>query len=606
MRYILIIFLFLQTFLFGVDIPQPLSEDKAFDVKINQEGELLKASVKLGKNIYLYENKIKIKILKPKKVDITKEIKLPTSVKLHKYMVIKKDFVLDIPISLIKSKIEGDEYKIELTIQGCAEDFGICYRPKKSIFATNSFKEVKIEEKKTKWGVKEPQKKVELKVEIKKEPLKSNNISKQDSIANVLKNANLITILGTFFMLGLLLSLTPCIFPMIPILSSIIVSQGEKNMSAKKGFFLSLVYVLSMSITYTIAGILAGKFGNNLQATFQNQWVIVGFATIFVILAFSMFGYYDIEMPQSIQNKLNKKSDDAKGKGVIGVAIMGFLSALIVGPCVAAPLAGALIYIGQTGDAFLGGVALFTLSIGMGMPLLLIGIGAGKYMPRPGVWMEITKAVFGVVMLGIAIWMLSRVLDPIYIMYMWSLLFISSGIYMGVLEPEPEEASGIIRFFKVIAYIMLLYGTLLFIGAINGSTNPTKPLESFNSNNKIEIQSIKFKKINSIKELQENIDNSTKPIMIDFYATWCTSCIELEDVTFKDSSVINRLQSYTLLKADVSNMSKEHKDLMKKFAISGPPSIVFYKNKKELKNYQLVGYIPPKEFISHLDKILAK
>ena len=244
---------------------------------------------------------------------------------------------------------------------------------------------------------------------------------------------------------------------MIPILSSIIVKAGAKEkLSSKKGFLLSFVYVLSMSFAYTIAGVLAGLFGSNLQVALQNPYVLSIFAFVFVLLAFSMFGYFKLELPQSLQNKINKSSEGKEKQGFVGIAIMGFLSALIVGPCVAAPLAGALIYIGQTGDAILGGLALFVLSFGMGIPLLLIGLGAGKYMPKPGEWMDSISKIFGLLMLGIAIYMLDRVLDPSLIMYAWAVLMLASALYIQAYKHI---------LVRLISALLLLYGALVFVGA---------------------------------------------------------------------------------------------------------------------------------------------
>ena len=598
MKQLITIILLLQMVVFGLEAPpKPLKASDAFNVSIKQDGWNLRLDVKLGKQIYIYHDKVKLEILEPKKLDISAELQLPEVVDYHGFKVINSDFNLTIPMGIIKSKAGQDDFKIRLTIQGCSE-LGICYRPNKTIFATDKFlNSTPKDESKIKPKVQ--------KKEIEKIVSLPNNISEQDSIANILKGADIIKILTTFFIFGLLLSMTPCIFPMIPILSSIIVSQGEKNMSAKKGFMLSLIYVLSMSIAYTGAGVMAGMFGSNIQTAFQNPWVLISFSAVFVALAFSMFGYFDIELPKSMQTKLNKKSNEAEGKGIIGVAIMGFLSALIVGPCVAAPLAGALIYIGQTGDAVLGGIALFTLSIGMGMPLLLIGIGAGKYMPRPGGWMETTKAIFGVLMLGVAIWMLSRILDANVIMFMWAFLTIAIGIYMGALESQPQNSSGIKKFIKVVAFIVLVFGVIMFIGAINGGEKPLKPLENFkiSSNTKIESHQ-KFKKVDSLEGLNKEIENSNKPILIDFYANWCVSCKELDEETFANIDVQRELKNFTLIQIDVTQNSEEDKKIMIKYKVSGPPSIIFYKNRKELKNFQLVGFIEPTAFIKHLQKIL--
>ena len=354
--------------------------------------------------------------------------------------------------------------------------------------------------------------------------------------------------------------------------------------------------MLFRSIAYTIAGVIAGIFGANLQAALQNPYVLVVFALIFVALAFSMFGYFEIRLPQSFQTKLNKTTDGKEKQGIVGIAIMGFLSALIVGPCVAPPLAGALVYIGQTGDAILGGLALFVMSLGMGVPLLLIGLGAGKFMPKPGGWMESITRIFGIVMLGVAIWLLDRVLDPSVIMILWALLLLGSAIYLKIYQ-------NIIA--QLITVVIFILGAVLFIGAISGATNPLKPLEKFTSSKAVDIldKKLVFTKIKNIAELELAIKNSDKPIMLDFWASWCVACKEFEDITFKDEEVMKKLQGFTLLKADVTANSEEDKALQKMFAVVGPPALIFWdKDKNEVKSSKIVGYKNPKDFLEIVNK----
>lgn len=581
MKKILVLFITLSTFLIALTNRAVLPVDEAFKIESKIVKDNLQIDIELGKGIYIYKNKLKIEITEPKVINITEELNLPKPTIEAEHKVFEENLTLTLSLSKLKDKIGSEPFSLLISLQGCSKG-GICYSPIKKSFNFGK--------------------------EEKKESNSENNQiqkSEQDLLADILKDSNIFVILFTFFLGGLALSLTPCIFPMIPILSSIIASQSGDRMNAKKGFMLSLVYVLAMSITYTIAGVLAGLFGSNIQSALQTPWVLFAFSAIFVALAFSMFGYYDIEMPKAFQRKITKKSEEAEGHGVIGVAIMGFLSALIVGPCVAAPLAGALIYIGQTGDALLGGLALFVLSLGMGVPLLIIGAGAGKYMPKPGGWMDSIKAIFGVVLLGVAIWMISRVIAPEVTLFLWSLLFISSAIYMGLFEPFKENISGIAKFIKVIAFFFLLYGISLFVGSLTGAENPLKPFEklegsrvSTSSTNKANFIVIK-----DLKDLNNRIENSTKPIMIDFYADWCVSCKELEETTFKDNEVLEILKNFTLLKVDVTKQRDIDKILMKKFKVIGPPAIIFYKDRKELKNLEIVGYKNPKEFVEHLKRV---
>ena len=480
------------------------------------------------------------------------------------------DLNLTIPYNLLKSKVDSKEFEIELKFQGCSKA-GLCYAPmsQKQILVLNT----------------------NIQDEV------SKNINETDNIANSLKEKNLLLVLLTFFGFGLLLSLTPCVFPMIPILSSIIVGAStNETMTASRGFFLSLVYVLSMSIAYTIAGVIAGIFGANLQVALQNPYVLVIFALIFVALAFSMFGYFEIRLPQAIQNRVNKTTDGKEKQGILGIAIMGFLSALIVGPCVAPPLAGALVYIGQTGDAILGGLALFVMSLGMGVPLLLIGLGAGKFMPKPGGWMESITKIFGIVMLGVAIWLLDRVLNANIIMYLWALLLLGSAIYLKIYQHILAQ---------LITVVIFILGVVLFVGAISGATNPLNPLEKFTSSKMTQVSDEKliFKKVKNIQELELAIKNSNKPVMLDFWASWCVSCKELEEITFQDEQVINKLQEFTLLKADVTENNDEDKALQKKFGVVGPPALIFWdKDKNEIQASRIIGYKNPKDFLEIVNK----
>ncbi|MFY9070669.1 protein-disulfide reductase DsbD, partial [Aliarcobacter butzleri] len=310
----------------------------------------------------------------------------------------------------------------------------------------------------------------------------------------------------------------------------------------------------------------------------------------------SMFGYFEIRLPQAIQNRVNKTTDGKEKQGILGIAIMGFLSALIVGPCVAPPLAGALVYIGQTGDAILGGLALFVMSLGMGVPLLLIGLGAGKFMPKPGGWMESITKIFGIVMLGVAIWLLDRVLDATIIIYLWALLFLGSAIYLKIYQHLLAQ---------LITVVIFILGIVLFVGAISGATNPLNPLEKFTSSKMTQVSDEKliFKKIKNIQELELAIKNSNKPVMLDFWASWCISCKELEEITFQDEQVINKLQEFTLLKADVTENNDEDKALQKKFGVVGPPALIFWdKDKNEIQASRIIGYKNPKDFLEIVNK----
>ena len=578
------ILLFLLVFVYSFSLelaPKILEPEEAFKPSFTKKEDSLNFKLVLGKDIYLYDDKLKVFISKPEKIEITKELNIPKPLNYQEFVVHFTNMDIEIPFSLLKSKIDTTKYEIEIKFQGCSKA-GLCYAPmsEKFIldFATNEVKkEVVVKEEK-------------------KEEL-TTNLSETDSIANSLKDGNTLLVIATFFGFGLLLSLTPCVFPMIPILSSIIVgaSKNEK-ITVSRGFILSLVYVLSMSVAYTIAGVIAGIFGANLQVALQNPYVLVTFALVFVALAFSMFGYYEIKLPDSLQTRLNKSTDGKEKQGLVGIAIMGFLSALIVGPCVAPPLAGALVYIGQTGDAVLGGIALFVMSLGMGMPLLIIGAGAGKFMPKPGGWMEAITKIFGIVMLGVAIWLLDRVLSPSVIMSLWALLLLGTAIYLKTITNMITE---------LLSSVLFILGVVLLVGLISGATNPLKPLEKFTQGVAVQTSSMKldFKKIKNIEELNQAIKESDKPIMLDFWASWCVSCKELEEITFKDKEIISKLQGFTLLKADVSENNNDDIALQKMFGVVGPPALIFWdKDKNEVKASRIVGYKNPKEFLEIVNK----
>ena len=566
-----------SVYTFALQLNTFLEPDEAFITNFEKTNTQTSFSLKLGKDIYLYDDKIKVLITKPEKIDIIEELNIPEPVPYEEFIVQFNDLNIVIPNSLLQSKISSNEYELEVKFQGCSKA-GLCYAPmseKTTVNLGSTTSNTIISDEK----------------EVKKQEIQNTeNINETDSIANTLKDGSIILVLATFFGFGLLLALTPCVFPMIPILSSIIVKAGSnEQMSASKGFFLSLVYVLAMSLAYTIAGVIAGLFGANLQAALQNPWVLSIFAAVFVALAFSMFGYYQIELPQSIQAKINKTTDGKEKQGIFGIAIMGFLSALIVGPCVAPPLAGALVYIGQTGDAVLGGLALFVMSLGMGVPLLLIGIGAGKFMPKPGGWMENVTKIFGIVMLAVAIWLLDRVLNPSITMVLWSLLFIGTAVYLKVYEHI---------LIKIISIVSLILGATLLVGAISGANNPLNPLEKFTSGKIADSKKLEFTKVKNIAQLEDAIKKSSKPVMLDFWASWCVSCKELDNITFKDERVLKVLEKFTLLKADVTDNTDDDKALQSKFGVVGPPALVFFDtNNNEIKSAKIVGYKNPEQFL---------
>lgn len=432
-------------------------------------------------------------------------------------------------------------------------------------------------------------------------------VSEQDALAQMLLN-NPSGALLAFFIAGILLAFTPCVFPMVPILSGIIAGHGE-SMTTSKAFWLSLVYVLAMAVTYTVAGVLAGLFGQNLQAWFQNPWILGFFIAIFVALALSMFGFFELQLPASLQTRLTQASNQQRGGSLTGVAVMGFLSALIVGPCVAPPLAAALIVIGASGSALLGGTALFALSMGMGVPLILFGVSAGKLVPKAGPWMDSIKAVFGIALLALAIWMLERIIQGPVILLLWGVLAIASGVYLGALERIPEGASGWRRLWKSLGLVLLLLGTIEIIGAALGGNNWLKPLRNVNLGSQaVSIEQVDFQRIKSLNDLETAVvraNKAGKPAMLDFYADWCVECLRMERNTFFEPGIQTLFEQIQPLQADVTQNDETDQAVMDKYDIIGPPAILFFDRQgREMRAYRLVGYFEPDEFAEHLTRVL--
>ncbi|MBL0709175.1 MAG: protein-disulfide reductase DsbD [Sulfurimonas sp.] len=573
--------------------PKYWTPDEAFKPEVHLNDKMqIEASVEIAKDIYLYADKLKVELEDGTGLRVL-QVDKPKSVKHGEEMVYLKSPTVLVTLEKTSQLSEMKTIEFTLYFQGCSEK-GLCYEPmKKSYFLEIDTSKLQDSFQREELKVKAISKS-KVKLEEKEE------VSPSDAIADTIKSKSVFVVLVTFLGFGLFLSMTPCVFPMIPIISGVIISQG-KGLSSKKAFALSLVYVLAMAVAYTIAGVLAGLFGANLQASLQTPWVIYSFSAVFVALAFSMFGFYELKLPNALVTKVSSKG---QGGGYVGVAIMGFLSALIVGPCVAAPLAGALVYIGQTGDALLGGMALFAMSIGMGIPLIAVGVSAGKFMPKPGAWMTLVNATFGVVMLGVAIWMLERIVDPSITMLLYAVLGISFGIYLGALE----KGGHLVK--RTIAILMFIYSLALLMGVLAGSTSMARPLEFLkpqvvNSMLKTEMEHAKFLKVTSIKELDELlVKHKGKKIMLDFYADWCTSCKELEEVTFVDARVKAKMSEFILVKADITKNSQENRKLSKKYGVFGPPAILFFDENIKVKRAKtIIGFIEADEFLTHLNSL---
>ena len=422
-------------------------------------------------------------------------------------------------------------------------------------------------------------------------------------IAQLFRDGNFWLIVSFFFGAGLLLALTPCVFPMIPILSGIIVGRG-RHITHAHAFLLSLAYVLGMAVTYAIVGVAAGYSGSLLSNALQTPWVLGGFAALFVLLALSMFGLYELQLPSALQSRLSDTSNRLHGGHLSGVFAMGALSAIIMGPCVAAPLAGALLYISQTHDAVLGGTALFVLALGMGVPLLLIGTSAGTLLPKAGPWMEGVKKFFGVTMLALAIWIVMPVIPLAAQMLAWASLLIFSAIHLHALDPLPPNSKGGRRLGKAVGVFALLLGVAYLIGALSGARDILRPLGSIVGTTPAATPALPFERIKGLAALEARIAQVPgKVVMLDFYADWCISCKEMERFTFSDPAIQARLKKAVLLQADVTANDADDKALLQRFQLFGPPAILFYdRNGRELPDARVIGYQDAAEFGASLNR----
>ncbi|WP_211442976.1 protein-disulfide reductase DsbD [Collimonas humicola] len=417
--------------------------------------------------------------------------------------------------------------------------------------------------------------------------------SENGRIESSLKSGKFLLILPLFFVLGLGLSLAPCSYPMMPILSTIILGEGAQ-VSRRRGFLLSATYVFGMALVYAALGVAAGLAGHGLAAALQNPWVLSVFALLMIVMSLSMFGFYELQLPAALQTKFSQASGQQSAGKLIGVFIMGALSALIVGPCVAPPLAGALVYISQTRDIVLGGSTLFVMAIGMGVPLLLIGISAGSLLPRAGAWMESIKRFFGVLMLGTAVWMVSPVIPALAQMLCWAALGIGYGAYLL------WDKSSTAWFAKAFGVLFMVCGVMQMVGGLSGGRDPLAPLAQLGG--KQESSYIQFVRVKSVAELDAALAQTNgKAALLDFYADWCVSCKEMEKFTFTDPRVQTQFGQMVLLQIDVTANNADDKAMLKRFNLFGPPGIILFDGKgQEAPHGRVIGYQNADKFLQSL------
>lgn len=578
----------------GADDEAFLPPDVAFKLTLNAvAADKIQADFTIAPGHYLYRERIKFVV--QNKAAVIDNVTLPKGeIKDDPTFGKQEVYHHDLNAIILLSDITSDEVVIEATYQGCSEK-GLCYAPVKKILNVNL---------QTHFSANDSSKVVQ----------KNNataNENPDDTTADLLKTGNIWLIIAGFFVAGLLLSLTPCVLPMIPILSSIIVGNQTHSTSKLHNFGLALAYVLGMALSYTLAGIAAGLSGNLLSQSLQNPWVLGSSAVVFVLLALSMFGFFELKFPQIFETKIINASNQFKGGKFLGVFVMGALSALIVSPCIAAPLAGALIYIGQSQNVILGGVALFSLSIGMGVPLLLIGASAGQILPKTGNWMNAVRNFFGVLMLGMAIWLISPVIPLSVSFALTAALLIITAVYMNALDNllvhahgQPNKAA---KFWKGVAVILLVVGVAILIGALSGATSILQPLKNiaFNTSRLQKTESaLNFKRVKNIAALDAEITSAKgNLVMLDFYADWCVACKELDKFTFSDANVQSLLKETVLLQVDVTANSDDDKALLKRFALYGPPGIVFFDaNGQEINSIKTVGFQNAARFSATLNQ----
>lgn len=574
-----------------------LSPDLAFKLEVQpQEGNQVSAHFKVEPGYYLYKQRVKF-VIDDANAGTVAAVALPAGdIKDDPNFGKQEVYHHDVKAMVTLSNAVNPTLKV--TYQGCSEK-GLCYAPQTKTFAldfSNAGASQALSGSAATGGI------VDNDADNSAEA--SADSSSDGQASDLLKSGRWWLIILGFFGAGLLLAFTPCVFPMIPILSSIIIGKNA-HVTRWQAFNLSLAYTMGMCLTYTLLGIAAGLSGQLLSNALQTPWALGAGATIFVLLALSMFGFYELKLPSGIENRFFNWSNRIKGGHLFSDFIMGVISALIISPCVAAPLAGALLYISKTHDVVLGGVALFSLSLGMGAPLLMIGASAGTLLPRVGAWMNAVRNLFGVLMIGVAVWLITPIVPSYVQLTLWAGLLIVPAIYMHALDTLPTDVPPIRRFWKGIAIMMLITGVALLIGALSGAKSPLQPLSGvLASGNTPQHNGLTFKRVTSVAALESELKAAQgQVVMFDFYADWCVSCKEYEQFVFTDPRVQAKLSNAVLLQADVTANNADDLALLKRFDLFGPPGIIFFdKNGLEIKP-KVVGYQNADQFLSTLTTV---
>ncbi len=584
-----------------------LDPDEAFKVKAKltaSRSVVLQWEIAEGYKLYRDQVKIAVESGETELNDpVLPEGEIVTDPSTNERMAVYHD-KLRVEVPVLKASAP---FTLTVTYQGCAED-GLCYAPFNRIFQVDPSKPGLLQPVATPEGGASGNLLITDGGTAPDSSEKASAAKPEGDLSlsqSILESRSILKISFVFLIFGLLLAFTPCILPMIPILSSIIVGDGCYGRG--RSFMLAVTYSLGMAMVYTLLGIAAGLAGEGLSGALQQPWVLGLFALLLVVLALSMFDVYQLQIPGIMQSSIAKTCGKLKGGQIAGVFFMGALSALIVGPCVAAPLAGTLVYISQTRDVVIGGFALFSMAMGMSIPLLLVGLSAGTLLPKAGAWMNGVKYLFGLMLIAVAIWMVSPVLPGPLVLLLWGALAMLCAVFLHLFDSLPEKPSIAMKFGKALGIVLLVIGILELAGAAAGGTNPLEPLAPFRSRTggsvSVEETGLKFTRIRSEAELDAALASAEKPVMLDFYADWCVSCKELEHFTFSDPAVRKQLETTTLLQVDVTANTPDDKALMKRFGIFGPPAIIFFDaSGNEIPGSRVVGFLEAKPFLDHLSR----